>query len=348
MGNNSIVYIAPLIALTMVLALSYGSTAIGISFPKVVPSHVTLYLNDSTTVNFTFTLVNGSAGVTCIGIPDSPQLQSNGTYASVAPSSGTPNFNGTMYIATKPNAVPGNYTVQLAGGCADPTTRGIAVVYLTVLPAQKPVTTTITTTIPPTQSYNNVTNTVSASSPLILTLPNAMATVNIYTTSASPTPVKAHIANVTSFAMSIPKPQQNYTLVSAVNVSINTTANVTMLFTEHYPCSIPSSLVAPYMLKSNAWVPISNYTVNASMCTVSFYIPKDPIVGIFEKTPTTTTVSTTVPTTSIMPTTIPAPVPKPSPANAWGIVAIIAVLIILLAIYSYMMMHRKKHHGYRK
>ncbi|MGC9037826.1 MAG: hypothetical protein ACP5IK_03925, partial [Candidatus Micrarchaeia archaeon] len=86
---------------------------------------------------------------------------------------------------------------------------------------------------------------------------------------------------------------------------------------------------------------------NATMCTVSFYIPKDPIVGIFEKMPTTTTVSTTVPTTSIIPTTVPAPVPTPSPASVWGIIAIIAVLIILLAIYSYMMIHRKKHyHGY--
>ncbi|MGC8710616.1 MAG: hypothetical protein ACP5RF_03355, partial [Candidatus Micrarchaeia archaeon] len=210
-------------------------------------------------------------------------------------------------------------------------------------------TTSVTTTIPPTQASNNVTSTVSASSPLILTLPNAMATVNIYATSASPAPVKAHIANVTSIAMSIPKPQQNYTLVSAVNVSINTTTNVTILFTEHYPCSIPSSLVAPYLLKNNAWVPTFNYTVNATLCTVSFYIPKDPIVGIFEKTLATTSVSTTVPTTSIMPTTIPAPVPTPSPASVWSIVAIIAVLIILLAIYSYMMMHRKKHyHGYRR
>ncbi|MGC8495586.1 MAG: hypothetical protein ACP5MX_00010 [Candidatus Micrarchaeia archaeon] len=187
MKNNSIVYIAPLIALTMVLALSYGSTAIGISFPKVVPSHVTLYLNDSTTVNFTFTLVNGSAGVTCIGIPDSPQLQSNGTYASVAPSSGTPNFNGTMYIATKPNAVPGNYTVQLAGGCADPTTRGIAVVYLTVLPAQKPVTTTITTTIPPTNSITTPTTIVPTT-----TVPTS-PTSTIYTPPTAPPPASNSI-----------------------------------------------------------------------------------------------------------------------------------------------------------
>ncbi|MGC8586578.1 MAG: hypothetical protein ACP5K5_03495, partial [Candidatus Micrarchaeia archaeon] len=134
------------------LPFSYATTAIGISFPKVVPSHVTLYLNDSTIVNYTFTLVNGSAGSTCIGVPDSPQLQSNGTYVALNPSVGVPPFNGTMMITTKPNAVPGNYTVQLAGGCADPTTRGIAVVYLQVLGVQKPVTSTTapsTTTVAP-------------------------------------------------------------------------------------------------------------------------------------------------------------------------------------------------------
>ena len=129
------------------LSFSYATTAIGISFPKVVPSHVTLYLNDSTIVNFTFTLVNGTAGSTCIGVPDSPQLQSNGTYVALNPSVGVPPFNGTMVITTKSNAVPGNYTVQLAGGCADPTTRGIAVVYLQVLNVQKPITSTTVTSI---------------------------------------------------------------------------------------------------------------------------------------------------------------------------------------------------------
>ncbi|MGC9011286.1 MAG: hypothetical protein ACP5JN_04085, partial [Candidatus Micrarchaeia archaeon] len=242
-------------------------------------------------------------------------------------------YKTTLVINWPPTGVSGSATTTV------PTTSTVS----TTIP-----TTSVTTTIPPTQAYNNVTSTVSASSPLVLTLPNAMATVNIYTTSASPAPIKAHIANVTSVAMSIPKPQQNYALVSAVNVSVNTTANVTILFTEHYPCSIPSSLIAPYMLKNNTWVPISNYTVNATMCTVSFYIPKDPIVGIFEKAPTTTTIiSTSVPTTSILTTTIiqtPTPTPTQSSANTLviiiGIIALI--IIVIIALYYYKLTHKKR------
>ncbi|MCL4373704.1 MAG: hypothetical protein M1360_02370 [Candidatus Marsarchaeota archaeon] len=166
------IYLVSLLAFTMMLAVSFASSAIGVSFPKVAPSHVTLYLNDSTTVAFSFVLYNGTAGTTCIGIPNSPQLQANGTYTSVSPPSGVPPFNGTMYITTKPNAVPGNYTVQLAGGCADPTNHGIAVVYLTVLPQQKPVT--ITTTVATTTVPSN---SITSSVPPTTTPPTTIATV---------------------------------------------------------------------------------------------------------------------------------------------------------------------------
>ncbi|MGC8651868.1 MAG: hypothetical protein ACP5UH_01285 [Candidatus Micrarchaeia archaeon] len=150
----------------MMLATSFASTATGVSFPKVIPSHVTLYLSDSTTVAFSFVLYNGTAGTTCIGIPNSQQLQADGIYTNVVPSSGVPPFNGTMGITTKPNAVPGNYTVQLAGGCADPTNHGIAVVYLTVLDMQKPVTvTTVVTTTVPSNSVTTAPTTVPSTTP---------------------------------------------------------------------------------------------------------------------------------------------------------------------------------------
>jgi len=184
---KNILYIAPMVVFAMMFATSFASTAIGVSFPKVVPSHVTLYLNDSRIVNFTFTLYNGSAGTTCIGIPNSEQLQANGTYTNVVPSSGIPNFNGTMTITTKPNAVPGNYTVQLAGGCADPTTHGIAVVYLQVLNMQKPMpaTTTIPTT---TTTPSNTITTIPTTSIPSTTVP---ATSTIYPT-PPPTPTSSN------------------------------------------------------------------------------------------------------------------------------------------------------------
>ncbi|MEM0150077.1 MAG: hypothetical protein QXW10_04230 [Candidatus Micrarchaeaceae archaeon] len=192
--KNGIAYIAPLVVLAMMLVVSSASSAIGISFPKVMPSHVTLYLNDSTEVNFTFTLVNGTAGSTCVAIPNSQQLQADGIYTNVVPSMGTPNFNGTLGITTKPNAVPGNYSVQLGGACADPTDRGIAVVYLVVLSMQKPIT---VTTVPTTTIPSNTVTTMPTTAPTTVpTTPTSTIYISPPTPSSNSTVIYILVAVV--------------------------------------------------------------------------------------------------------------------------------------------------------
>ena len=160
---------------SMIITAAYASSYLGVAFPKVTPSHVTMYLNDSILVNFTFTLYNGTAGMTYPGIPNSPQLAANGVFASVAPS-GVPPFNGLMTIYTKANTTPGNYSVQLAGGGQDTTTHGIAIVYLTVLNSEKPVT-SVTTTIPAnsTTTHSTVPTTIVTT---LTTVPPASSTLN--------------------------------------------------------------------------------------------------------------------------------------------------------------------------
>jgi len=217
-------------------------------------------------------------------------------------------------------------------------------------------TTSLTTTIPPSQKAISITANISSSSPLVLSLPNTHSTLSIYTTSAASTPIAAHIANVTQQVSGFAKPQPNYTLINAVNVSIKTIAPATAFFVGEYPCSIPSDLVAPYIFKNNTWFAITNYTVNATACTISFYIPNDPIVAIFEKnisTTTTTSIATTIPTTipTTTPTTIYYPPPSPKPSSPLVaealILIIILIIIILVLLYYYKLLHRR-YHGFKR
>ena len=186
---------------------------------------------------------------------------------------------------------------------------------------------------------------------MVLSLPNTHSTISVYTNYTAPTHIVAHIANATQQVSKLAKPQPNYTLINAVNVSIKTTAPVTVLFVEQYPCSIPSGLVAPYIFKNNTWLAVSNYTVNAMACTISLYIPNDPIVAIFEKsvpTTTTTSIATTMPTT--MPTTIYYPSPSPNPSNYLVVEAltliIILIIVILVLLYYYKLLH--KYHYFKR
>jgi len=264
-------------------------------------------------------------------------------------------YNFVFNLTSDANYTPYTYKTSLVISYQPTGAYGVNTTVTTVTTTSTTTsipTTSVTTTIPPSQKALNITSTISSSSPLVLSLPNTHSTLSIYTTSTASTPIVANIANVTQQVSSLAKPQPNYTLINAVNVSIKTTAPITAFFVEHYPCSIPSDLVAPYIFKNNTWLAITNYTVNATACTVSFYIPSDPIVAIFEKsvpTTTTTSIATTIPTT--IPTTIYYPSPSPKPRSPIVVEAliliIILIIIILVLLYYYKFLHRR-YHGFKR
>ena len=264
-------------------------------------------------------------------------------------------YNFVFNLTSDANYTPYTYKTSLSISYPPTGAYGVNTTVTTVTTTSTTTsipTTSVTTTIPPSQKALNITSTISSSSPLVLSLPNTHSTLSIYTTSTASTPIVANIANVTQQVSSLAKPQPNYTLINAVNVSIKTTAPITAFFVEHYPCSIPSDLVAPYIFKNNTWLAITNYTVNATACTVSFYIPSDPIVAIFEKsvpTTTTTSIATTIPTT--IPTTIYYPSPSPKPRSPIVVEAliliIILIIIILVLLYYYKFLHRR-YHGFKR
>jgi len=259
-------------------------------------------------------------------------------------------YNFVFNLTSDANYTPYTYKTSLVISYPPTGAYGVNTTVTTVTTTSTTTsipTTSVTTTIPPSQKAISITANISSSSPLVLSLPNTHSTLSIYTTSTASAPIAANIANVTQQVSSLVKPQPNYTLINAVNVSIKTTAPITVFFVEHYPCSIPSDLVVPYIFKNNTWLVITNYTVNATACTVSFYIPSDPIVAIFEKsvpTTTTTIIATTIPTT--IPTTYPSSSQKTRSSIVVEALALIIILIIIILVllYYYKLLHKYHHH----
>jgi hypothetical protein len=146
--------------------------------------------------------------------------------------------------------------------------------------------------------------------------------------------------NVTSNSQAAP---QGYTKLVALNITISTTANVATNVTLRYPCSIPSTKVAPYIIKNNTWVAITPFTVDAASCTVTFTVPKDPVVGLltsYAASTTVTTVQTTTPTTVL--STAPTTTVQQSSFATGGTIAVVVIIIIIAAVVAYVILRNPK------
>ncbi len=227
--------------------------------------------------------------------------------------------------------------------------RNIESIYSVSAPAKvnttSSITTSTTTTIPPTITILpvnrsvTVSGNVSSSSPLRINFTDMHVSVVLTTPSLALVPTLANITNETSMVLPF---LANYTPISALNVSVVTTANVSTKVTSPYPCGINSSLIKPFELVNGSWVAIMPFSVNVSACTVSFVVPKDSIVGIFQKiVPVVTTTVTTINTTT---TITPSPMP---PSTAFPMIAIAAIIIIIVAIVAYYNSRKGKHARHR-
>lgn len=86
--------------------------------------------------------------------------------------------------------------------------------------------------------------------------------------------------NITNVTVDSPPAPASYQKLNAYNLSVD--ADITITATSYYNCSIPSSYIAPFILKGGIWIKISNYTVDGLGCLVNYTIPSDPIVAIME------------------------------------------------------------------
>jgi len=140
---------------------------------------------------------------------------------------------------------------------------------------------------------------------------------------------------------------QNKTEILALNITSGS-SNVLITATMDYPCDLPKGSVAPYLLKNPAWVPITPFTVNAALCTITFNVPQDPVVAIMENA-LQSTKNATVSNVSNLPSTtsIPNATPSKTYSNNPEEVAIpIIVIIILIGAYL-AIRHYRQRKGFR-
>jgi hypothetical protein len=104
-----------------------------------------------------------------------------------------------------------------------------------------------------------------------------------------------------SLPPSLPGPPHNYTMLVAINLSVNSSSPLSALMTLDYNCSINYTRPTPFILSSGIWKPILPFSTNLDLCSVSFAVPSDPIVSLMERNqavlPSTTTTTIALPQT---------------------------------------------------
>jgi hypothetical protein len=122
-------------------------------------------------------------------------------------------------------------------------------------------------------------------------------------------------------------------LIRAINFT-DSNSSLTVNVTLHYPCSINSSGIAPFILRNGAWDQISPFTVDAASCAISFVAPSDPVIAIFSSAisgPQPTSLTTSIP---------PIKSPPPQPSYIYWLVLI--VILAIIAIVAASLLRRRR------
>jgi hypothetical protein len=169
------IFAAILVSFALLGTATAAST--GVASIRLNNTHATFYLNTSEIFTYNVTLYNGTAGKTYLGIGPSSALIANGIYTGLAPDTGTPPWSGTLLVRVLGNATAGNYTVPIGAVGADPSTHGIAVLYMSILPYTEPSTTTTTVKTTTTIPSNSVTTSVLPTTTVLTTATTSIAAV---------------------------------------------------------------------------------------------------------------------------------------------------------------------------
>ena len=122
-------------------------------------------------------------------------------------------------------------------------------------------------------------------------------------------------------------------LIRAINFT-DSNSSLTVNVTLHYPCSINSSGIAPFILRNGAWDQISPFMVDAASCAISFVAPSDPVIAIFSSAisgPQPTSLTTSIP---------PIKSPPPQPSYIYWLVLI--VILAIIAIVAASLLRRRR------
>ena len=128
-----------------------------------------------------------------------------------------------------------------------------------------------------TASTGSGSGTVSTGSPLVVSEPSSGSLVSV--SSAVSQAAQVDTSDVTA---STPPAPAGTTKLLVISVDVTSGSSATASATMPYPCSAAPGNIAPYILVNGAWEKIGAFTINPAACTVSFQIPPDPDVGVFE------------------------------------------------------------------
>jgi hypothetical protein len=139
-------------------------------------------------------------------------------------------------------------------------------------------TTTITPTAPTATTSNSTVltfNFTNSSNSISTNLGIWPGTITVSAQPGVSGPVGLHITNVTATESGLP---QNYTKLVVLNMTLNSTANVTIEATLHYSCQTNSSRIVLFVLENHTWMGISPVSENA--CSISFLTPKNRVIAL--------------------------------------------------------------------
>ena len=273
-----------------------------------------------------YSVISGATGTTY-----NFQTTSNnatGTYSFV--------FQTTDTGVSPSYVVNASATVALTGGggggSTSSTTTTAASTSSTTAPTTTTTKTTSTTSIPVSANVTVLGSlTVPPKGTQNMSFGNGGASFSIMSTSGAYGGVNYTIANVTPM---LPVPPPGFHLESSgINATFKTGLNITINVTLSYNCKVPSGSIAPFEYLNGTWKKIVPFTVNATACTMTFQISKDPVFAIFSNyTPSTTTVSTTTATTTTTATAQAQQQPYGS-NTAYAAIAVIVVIILIVVAY---------------
>ncbi|MCL4371846.1 YncE family protein [Candidatus Marsarchaeota archaeon] len=192
-------------------------------------------------------------------------------------------------------------------------------------------TTTVTTTTLPSISITNkgyeVSLNIAPHERSKITITQLHIALNIYSNYTKNITEDVTIKNVTSTMPSVPI---SYHTISGFNISatpkvpaINTTVT--------YACSLNPSQIKPLMFVNGTWMPVTDYSINQSACSIAFFASAPAVVAVATTQNITTTIPATTATTTIL------PVAKPTPNyEEYAIIVVIVVLAIIIIAYAAM------------
>ncbi len=115
----------------------------------------------------------------------------------------------------------------------------------------------------------------------IISVPFAKTYFLIYTDSLNKSLMLITVKNITNKLM---PPAGEYNILE-LNVSMESSANLSISVNTTYNCAIPASEIMPSILLNNTWSQVQYYSINSDECSISFRTGriKSFVVGIFLK-----------------------------------------------------------------